>query len=318
MKNILKIILSLSILFFADLNAMEKQPNIKIFISKTIDHPALDKTTQGIIDGLSKNGYDRSKNLDLRVESAQGNTCLASQIATKFANQSPNVLVGIGTTASQTLAKFSLKNSINLIFSSVTDPVAAGLNKGTISGVSNFVALEPQLELFKKIQPNLKKMGIIYNSAEMNSVKIVEKLKEICPKLGLELIEQSVNKSADIGSVTTKLIGQVDAIFISNDNTALGALQTIIAIATKFKKPVYVSDTDAVESGALAAMGPNQYQIGIQTANMIVKILSGTKIEDTPIETASQTEIYLNKKIAKQLGIVFSKAIENSATKIID
>jgi putative tryptophan/tyrosine transport system substrate-binding protein len=318
MKKIFTLILNFMVLFFVDLSASDKSCKVKILISKTIDHPALDKTTQGIIDGLSKGGYDSSKNLDLRVESAQGNICLASQIATKFANQSPDVLVGIGTTSSQTLAKFSLKNSINLIFSSVTDPVGAGLNKGKISGVSNFVALEAQLELFKKIQPNLKKLGIIYNPAEMNSVKIVEKLKEICPKLKLEFIEQAVNKSADIGSVTTKIVSQVDAIFISNDNTALGALQTIIAIANKFKKPVYVSDTDAVESGALAAMGPNQYQIGIQTANMIVKILGGTKIEGMPIESVSQAEIYLNKKIAKQLGIVFSKEIEKSATKIIE
>ena len=188
-----------------------------------------------------------------------------------------------------------------MVFSTVTDPLGASLVKSldrpgnNISGISNFVPLEPQLELFKKIQPSLKRLGILYNPAELNSVSIVKKLEILCPKLGLALVKQTITKTSDAMQNTAKLASNVDAIFISNDNTALSALQSIIASTEKAGIPLYVSDTDAVKLGAKAALGPNQYEVGLQTARMIVRVLKGDDINNMKVEFPDKTDLVVSK-----------------------
>lgn len=295
----------------------------KIYISQFVEHPALDMTTKGIIDGLEKNGYKRGVNLDLRVESAQANAALASQIAAKFVGKGADVVVGVATISAQSFIKYAKDNQVKLVFSSVTDPMQAELVQSldkpgnNISGVSNFVPLEPQIKLFQTIQPNLKRLGFLYNPSEANSLSLIKTLEEICPKFGIKLVLQIANKTSEVPQAATKLAANVDAIFISNDNTALSALQVIINLATKVQVPVYVSDTDAVELGALAALGPNQYKIGLQTAQMIVRVLQGEEISNMPVEFPANTEFYLNETAAENLQIKLTDELTSTAAKII-
>ena len=271
----------------------------KILISKTVDHPAIDATTKGIIDGLAKGGYKNNNGSEIKVESAQGNPSLASQIASKFVSQNPDIVVGVATISAQSFIKYTSKNLVKMIFSTVTDPVAANLVRSidapcnNISGVSNFVPLEPQLELFKKLQPNLKRLGIIYNPSEINSVSMVKKLDLLCPKFSLTLIKQTIANTADAAQKTAKLANSVDAIFISNDNTALAGLQSIIAVSNKAQIPVYVSDIDAVKLGGRAALGPDQYEVGLQTAKMIIRVLNGEDINKMKVEFPDKTDLVM-------------------------
>ncbi|NRB10627.1 MAG: ABC transporter substrate-binding protein [Rickettsiaceae bacterium] len=321
MRNLLTILLI--ILFTTVTNAEVIKPNKKVLISQFVKHPALDITTKGIIDGLAQEGYKTDINLELRVESAQANSALAQQIANKFVNQNSDIVVGVATISAQSFMKFAKENKVRLIFSTVTDPVKASLVNnleqpgGNVSGVSNFVELRPQLELFVKIQPKLKRLGFLYNPGELNSISLIERLETLCPKLGITLVKQMVSKTSDVSQAATKLAANVDAIFISNDNTALGALQTIISTANKEKIPVYVSDTDAVKLGALAALGPNQYQVGLQTGKMISKVLDGKDIGNMAIEFPETTDLYINEEAANLLQLNILDDIRKSATKII-
>lgn len=295
----------------------------KVFISQVVEHPALNITTKGIIDGLEKNGFKRGVNLDIRIESAQANVALASQISAKFINQNPDVVVGVGTISAQSFIKYAADNKIKMVFSSVTDPLRANLVNALDSpdsnttGVSNFVDLEPQLKLFFKLQPKLRYLGILYNPGEINSVSIVTRLEVLCHKFGVILVKQTANKTSEVPQAATKLASSVDAIFISNDNTALAALQSIISIANKVKIPIYVSDTDAVELGALAALGPNQYQVGLQTGAMLARILNGKDLSAIPIEFPNEVDLYINEKTANIIDIIIPDSIKEKAAKII-
>lgn len=291
----------------------------KVYINQLVAHPALDATTKGIIDGLDELGLISGQNLDLQIELAQGNSGLSGQIASKFVSNSPDVVVGNATIAAQSFARAARMGKTKLIFTSVTDPLGAGLVKSlnepnnNTSGVSNYVELEPQIKLFKEILPSLTALGFIYNPGEANSVAMIEKLKVICPKYGIKLILQTANKSADIPQSATNIIRKIDAIFISNDNTALSAMGSIIRIANKEKIPVFVSDTDIVGDGALAALGPNQYQVGIMTAKMIYRVLKGEDINKIAIEFPSKLELFINMKVAQRIGITIPKDIIDRA-----
>lgn len=298
MKKIILLILIIvtSVLLFWDRNSTPLKTTV--YISQVIEHPALNATVQGIKDVLKKN------NINVQVESAQGNPSLASQIACKFIAQKPKIVVGVGTVSAQSFIKYLARSQTKLIFSSVTDPTGSLPNNPNICGISNFVSLEPQLKLFKKIQPQLKRLGILYNPGELNSVSIVKKLKTIAPQHQLILVEQTINKTSDASQSIVQLSNQCDAIFICNDNTALGAIKIITKLS---KVPVYVSDTDAVKLGCVAALGPNQYKIGIQTGNLIIKALKKEKCNF--VTYPDKTELYINKEATKKWGLSIPLAI---------
>lgn len=281
----------------------------QVLISQVVAHPALDITTRGIIDALASEGFVDGKQISIRTESAQANPALAGQIASKFASANPAVVVGVGTLSAQSLAKYAVKGQVKLVFSTVTDPLGAGLVKnlnapgGNISGVSNFVPLQPQLDLFKKFLPKLARLGFLYNPGELNSVSLMQQLQAICNDAGVTLVPGTAAKTSDMAQAATKLAGEVDAIFISNDNTALSALQSVVGAANNAKIPVFVSDTDAVPLGALAALGPNQYEVGRQTGRMIARVLRGQAVGTQPVEFPEKSELVVNERVAERLGL---------------
>lgn len=321
-RKIISLIAIIAAVFAWQYNAVGNSKKVKVYISQLVEHPALDATTKGIIQGLSDKGY-KDENLELIVESAQGNVSLANQIANKLISKNPDIVVGVATVTAQSFSKYARTGKTKLIFSSVTDPVDAGLVNSVIkpgnntSGVSNFISLEPQIEMFLKIKPDIKKLGFLYNPGELNSISLIEKLKVICPTYGIELITVSASKTSEVAQSAAKLSSLVDAIFVSNDNTALSAFKTIVKAANNVSIPVFVSDTDIVKDGAVAALGPNQYDLGLQTANMIVSILEGKDINTAPVEFPKKIELYLNPNAAEKVGIKIPKELFESASYLV-
>jgi len=296
---------------------------VKVYIEQIADHPALDQTRDGIIEALKQAGYNEGHNLDLRIESAQANPSLAQQIASNYIASHPDVVVGIGTVSAQAFSRYALRGETKLVFSSVTDPLGAGLVRSlevpdnNTTGVSNFVALEPQLQLFKQLLPTMQKLGFLYNPGEANSVSLLKKIEELAPRFNMEVIGQIASKTSEVPQAAAQLASKVDAIFISNDSTALSALSTIIKAADAAKIPVFVSDTDTVRLGAVAALGPNQYQIGIQTGKMIVRLLQAKDKEMESVEFPRSTELYLNLDAAKKIGLHIPDSVRKKATKVM-
>src|SRR3990167_9362948 len=150
----------------------------KISIIQVLEHPALNATRQGLIDELHKLGYKEGENLVLEYQSAQGNPSLAVQISQKFVSNQANVIVAIVTKAAQAAMNATKEAKIPVVFSSVTDPLAAKLVNnlktptGHVTGVSNFVEPTPQFQAFIKYLPQLKALGVVYDAGEPNSIAL--------------------------------------------------------------------------------------------------------------------------------------------------
>lgn len=289
-----------------------------VFINQVVEHPALNVTRQGIYDTLASSPYTRE--VKWSYECAQGNPAMALQIAQKAVGKKSTIMVGIGTTSAQALKQASKNSSQSaIIFASVTDPVGSGLvddlssPKGAVTGVSNFVSIEPQLSFFKKIQPDLKRLGVIYNPSEANSVTLIARLKVVAASMGLEVLEVTASKTAEVGPAALALFPKVDAIYITNDNTALAAFRSIVRVGLEVGKPVYCSDVDMVEQGALAAMGPDQYTIGCQVGRQIVRFLEGTPLVEIPVEFPDESLQYINTSIANKLKINIQASVLEQA-----
>ena len=164
----------------------------------------------------------------------------------------------------------------------MTDPVAAQLvasmePTGTnVTGVSDLLALDKQIDLIKKIVPNAKRVGMVYNPGEANSVVVV-KLQELLPKYGMSLVEAAAPRSVDVASAARSLIGKVDVIYTNTDNNVVSAYESLVKVGNDAKIPLVASDTDSVKRGGIAALGINYRDLGVQTGKVVVRILKGEK-----------------------------------------
>ena len=315
---ILVLFLATLLILFCYLRNSDRNAN-NIIILQIIEHDALNITRKGIEDYLSR----CCTQFSISYKNAQGNTALALQIGKKIAVSHPRLIIALGTVAAQSFLKC---DDIPVVFSSVTDPISAGLvknlqeTKTNFTGVSNMISIAPQLKLIKDILPNAKKLGIIYNSMEINSLEVLRKIKQLAARFDLEIVESVIASSNDVVMATQALANkEVDAIFVSNDNTALSAIKGITKISAKFCIPVFCSDVDTINSGVLAALGPDQYNIGIQTGKIIEKILIDGKMpSQIPVVFPEALEFRINMKVAQKLRIAIDQNILSVASEVIE
>ena len=156
----------------------EAGPNGKVFtigVIQVIEHPALDQTRKGIIETLTNKDYLTTKNTKIIYESAQGNPALASQIIQKFVGNKVDIILAVGTMVAQSAKQATQGTKIPVVFATVTDPIAAKLVDtmelpgGNITGVSNYISVSKQFSFFRKLLPNLKNLGTVYNEVQSRS-----------------------------------------------------------------------------------------------------------------------------------------------------
>lgn len=299
-KNLTNL-LFLFLLSFSISSVFAETSPTKIFIIQVVEHPALDATRQGFLEELKKLGYEEGKNLAVEYQSAQGNATLATQIVQKFVSNKPTVIVAIGTKVAQAAAAATKGTNIPVVFSSVTDPLGAKLvtdlkaPTGNVTGVSNFLGVEPQFKLFKRLLPNLKTLGIIYDPGEANSTSLNEAMEKTAKEFDLKLVFAVASKTSEVLGAAQSLCDKADAFFVNNDNTALAAFSSIVKAAQACGKPAFVSDVDIANQGALAAIGPDQTELGRQTARMVDGILKNPNTPLPAVGFPEKTQEYVKQ-----------------------
>ena len=298
----------------------QTEKKVKLGVLQLLSHPALDAIYQGLQDELKNEGYEVGKNLEIDFQNAQGDQSNLASMSEKLVSGGNNILVGITTPATLALANNTKETPI--IMGGITYPVEAGLIASeskpgnNITGVSDRTPIKQQLEIMKQVLPNMKKVGILYTSSEDNAVKQAEEAEKAAKELGLEVKVSTIANTNDIQQVTESLASQVDAIFVPIDNTIASAMATVVQVTDAVKIPVFPSADTMVADGGVLGVGVDQYQIGVETAKMVVKVLKGAKPADTPITLANKGVVYVNEEKAKKLGITIPESILKDAQKV--
>ncbi len=284
-----------------------------IGIIQVVEHPALDQTRAGIMDILKEHGYVSAPNARIYYESAQGNPALATQIVQKFIGLKADVIVAIGTTVAQAAKQATQGNNIPVVFASVTDPMQAKLVDSlekpgkNVTGVSNFISISKQFTFFKRLIPHLKQLGAVYNPGEANSVSMINKMNEVSDVFDITIHTTAATKTSDVMTAAQNLLQKAQVIFINNDNTALSAIDVIVKVATEHNIPVFTSDVGCLEKGALAALGPDQYELGKQAGRMTHRILLDELPSSIPVEMPKKIYAKMNATVAEKLGIAYQE-----------
>ncbi len=296
-----------------------------IGISQFAEHGSLDNCREGFLAGLAEEGIEEGTNLTVLFDNAQADTGTASTISDNYVSKKVNLICAIATPSAMSAYNSTMNTDIPVIYTAVSDPVGAGLANedgtpvGNITGTSDALAVDAQLEMIRKILPDAKKIGIIYTTSEANSVSTIAQYKEAAGNYGFEIVDSGINTIADVDLAAADLVTKVDCITNLTDNTVVSALQTVIAKATDAGIPVFGSEVEQVKAGCVASMGLEYYELGKQTGHMAAKVLKGeAKASEMNYEVITEPSLYINTAAADKVNLVLDDDFVASAYEKFD
>ncbi|CAH7250603.1 ABC transporter substrate-binding protein [Vibrio chagasii] len=309
-KKVLTAVLSCSLLLWTS----SVMANIaKVSVSQVVDHPDLNATRLGLLEGLRAKGYEPGKNLEFSYEMADGNPAQAAKIARELVSENPHVLVGIATPSSQALV--SATRTIPIVFTAVTDPIGARLVKQfekpgrNVTGLSDLSPIVQHVSLIKELLPEANSIGVVYNPAEANAVALVGLLKKAARDFGYELYTEKALTIDDVESKAESVAKRSDVIYALTDNTVASGAEGLIEAANQAGTPVVAGATSYVGRGAIAGLGLDYYDVGVQTADYVSAILNGQKPGKLSVKTAQSSQLVINLDAARELGVTVPKSV---------
>jgi putative ABC transport system substrate-binding protein len=298
---------------------------VTIGIGQFAEHGSLDNCREGFLAGLAGAGYKEGENLEVVFENAQADGGTAAQIATNFVSNKVDLICAIATPMAQSAFGAAKDANIPVIFTAVTDPVAAELAKadgtpnGNTTGTSDKLPVQKQLEMIRAILPDAKSIGIIYCTSEVNSVSAIEEYKAAAADYGFEIVESGIATTADIPLAADNLLERVDCINNLTDNTVVSSLPVILEKAAAKKIPVFGSEVEQVKIGCLATVGLDYFDLGKQTGAMAAQVLKGEKkASEINFQVIEEASFYGNNAVAANLGIVLPEDLVSSAKEMFD
>lgn len=301
-------------------NQSSSKENYTIGISQFAEHGSLDNCRKGFLEGLKAEGIKEGENLTIDYNNAMADMGTAGQIASGFISDKVDLVCGIATPSAQTLFNAAMDKNIPVIYTAVTDPVAAelagedGSPVGEVTGTSDKLPIEAQLKMIRNILPNAKKIGILFTTSEVNSVSAIAEYKKLVGKYGFELVDKGITTTADISIAIDDLLKEVDCLTNLTDNTVVNSLPTILDKANSKKIPVFGSEIEQVKIGCLAAEGIDYIALGKETGKMAAQVLKGEKkASELKFLSIEDTNLYVNTKVAENLGITLDEEIVKTA-----
>ena len=283
----------------------------KIGITQFVTHPSLDQVKEGFKKAFEEAGMKA----EFDEKNAEANMATANLIATNYKADKKDLVFGIATPSAQALANNI--SDIPVLFSAVTDPVSANILNANVTGTSDKLDnVADQLDLLVKLDPKVKKIGVLYNTSEQNSILQVKDIEAKAKEKGLEVVLQGVTAFGELSTATKGLLAQVDALYIPTDNLVVSGIKLINTEALLAKKPIVTSENSSVELGALFTMGLDYYELGKRAGQMAVEILKGKKISELPFESSKKMTLYVNEDTAAALGIDVKRSELAGATLV--
>lgn len=288
-----------------------------IGISQYGEHSSLDNCREGFLQGLAEAGLVEGTDYTVNYQNAGFDDNIAMQIGQNFSANNVALMCAIATPSATACYAAAEDKGIPVIYTAITDPVAAGLTSGGTTGTSDKLPVQAQLELIRALQPEAKKIGILYTVSEPNSVSAVAEYKEKAPEFGFEIVDLGVTAQAEVTQAADQVIAQgVDCMSNLTDNNVVGVLASILEKTDAAGIPVYGSEIEQVKIGCAAAAGIDYIALGRQTGAMAAKVLRGeATVDEIPYETISEYGIYINSAALARMNLTVP---ENLAERAVE
>lgn len=294
----------------------EEMKNIGVV--QLVAHDSLDAAYEGFVDGLEEAGYENGVNITIDFQNANNDQPTCVTITNKFVNDKKDLILAIATPAAQAAANATTE--IPILVTAITDPQDARLVEsneapgGNVSGTSDMTPIKEQMELLKTLVPDVKTVGLLYNSSEANSKLQIDQAKKELDAMGIAYLDFTVSTSNEIQSVVESMKDKVEAIYSPTDNLIASSMPTVSSAANALGLPTITAAPDMTRDGGLATYGINYYELGKQTGAMAAKILNGEAVPaDMPIGYLSEFELVINETTAEALGLTIPEELKVNA-----
>lgn len=281
-------------------------------------HGSLDNCREGFLQGLEEAGLVEGTDYTIDYQNASFDDNMAIQIAQAFSAEDAALMVGIATPSATACYAAAEDKDIPVVFTAITDPVGAKLDSGNITGTSDVLPVQGQLELIRAIQPEADTIGIVYTTSEPNSVYSIGIYEDLAADYGFTIEAIGVTAQSEVTQAVDTLISQgVDCISNLTDNNVVGVLGSILEKTNEVGIPVYGSEIEQMELGCVAGAGLDYVQLGIQTGKMAAQILTGeATCEDLPYETIENYGLYVNSNALAAMGLTLPEDVAQNAEEV--
>ncbi|MGY4104234.1 ABC transporter substrate binding protein [Ignavigranum ruoffiae] len=283
----------------------QNREDLKIVIVQLVTHPSLDAIRQGFIEELDQQGYQTGQDLTLIELNAEGDMNLLNTLAKQAVHEEPDYIIAITTPVAQAIQKVT--TDIPVVLAGITDPVGADLVDrleepgGNISGISDLIPIEAQIDYIQELYPSAKTLGFIYSQGEDNSEAEVRRAEQAAQAKGYSVVTQGISSAIDMQKVAQQLLGQVDAVYVGSDNTIASAFESLVKEADKVHKPIFSPVEPMIEQGALAGLAIDQKEIGQKSAQFLIRLEDqNLDIGQQAIEMMENYRPMVNEQVAKK------------------
>jgi putative ABC transport system substrate-binding protein len=303
-----------------------------IGILQTATHPALDFTREGAKQAFIQAGMVEGQTVTFDLRNAELDAPTAAKMADAFIANKVDAIITIGSLASQAALAEEQKqgSTIPLFFTAVADPYVAklaGKQEGdTITadpkihpafetGVQAFPPVEDGLKLIKEVNPDVKTVGLLWNPNEPNSKATTDEARKVADKMGLTLLDRPATKPAETLDAAQALVRyNVDAFFVSTTNSVVNGLDSVVRVAQENKIPLFGNDPLSASRGAVAALGLDYTQNGLEAGQQAVQVLTNkATIQSLDIQMTTKQALCINTKAAELQGVVLPAAVKDRA-----
>lgn len=288
----------------------------RIGLAQIMEHTSLNQIRDSFTAEMEALGYGPDK-VEIDYQNAQSDQSNLNSICQKFAGDGKDLIVAIATPTAISAA--AAAPDIPLVFSAVTDPVAAKLvenpdaPEGNITGTSDAIPVDQVFELMNQLTPGVETVGLVYNLGEVNSVAVIEQAKTYLDSKGIGYVEATVTNTSEVQQAAQSLVGKCQAFYTPIDNTVATAMPVYAEVAKQAGLPIYTGADSMVIDGGFATVGIDYTLLGKQTAAMVVKVLEGTPISEIPVETLSNFATVVNTTTAEAIGVTLPEDLLSSA-----
>ena len=293
----------------------------KVGVVQYVDHASLNQIVENLEQELDAKGEELGVTFNYQDYefNGQGDGTTLNQIASELISDDVDLIVAVATPTAQIMQAAAEGKNIPIVFSAVSDPVGAKLVDSldapgsNITGTSDALDTEAIMNLILAQNPDTKKVGLLYSKSEDASEQPVADAKKILEEKGIEAVEKTGTTQDEISTAADALIAEgVDAVFTPTDNTVMTAE---LAIYEKFAEagiPHYAGADSFARNGAFCGYGVDYKALGIQTADMVAKILAeGADPATTPVETSDSNIATVNTETAAALGYDMDQVKKN-------
>jgi ABC-type uncharacterized transport system substrate-binding protein len=307
-----------AVLLYSDLDsrrveALSKSRVKRVAVVQQISIPALDDGMTGALAALKDRGYSDGDRLTVSKYNAQGDISTGNAIAKEVTSSNFDLILTLSTVSLQTIAnanRFATPPRRH-VFALVSDPYAVGVGVSRenhmvhppyMTGVGSLAPVQAAFELTRRMLPTLKRVGLVWDPSEANSVVTTKLARNVCASMNMTLVEANADNSTEIGDATASLLARnVEAIWVSPDLIAMHGLDLIVSKARTARIPVFTSNPVGGVSGTLFELGADYQSIGRVAGNLAADVLDGRDPAGIPVENVVPITLKINKLALKGL-----------------